>query len=64
MGAPSHRLVEFDAATGQYTDLTDPEQTPFRVLAADWRVSPTGEHVVFVHAEDQALWVLELPPGG
>jgi hypothetical protein len=60
--APSHRLWQFDAETGEAEPLTDPALTPFRVANADWAVSPTGEYVVFVNAEDQALWVITLPP--
>lgn len=60
--APSHRLWQFDALTGEVEPLTDPEQLPFRVAAGDWSVSPTGEHVVFLNAEDQALWLITLPP--
>jgi hypothetical protein len=62
--APSHRLWQFDAPTGEVVPITDPEELPFRVLAGDWSVSPTGEHVVFVNAEDQALWLITLPPVG
>lgn len=62
MGAESHRLLEFDAATGEMAPLTDPAVTPFRIFAGDWKVSPTGQHVVFVSAADQAIWLLTLPP--
>jgi len=61
-GAPSHRLWQFDAETGQAMPLTDPAVTPFRVANADWAISPMGEAVVFVNADDQALWVITLPP--
>ncbi len=61
MGAESHRLLEFDAERGEMAPLTDPAVTPFRIFAGDWKVSPTGEHVVFVNAADQAIWLLELP---
>ncbi|MBN1312543.1 MAG: hypothetical protein JXB30_14100 [Anaerolineae bacterium] len=58
--APSHRLLQIDAPTGQVTPLTDPAQLPFRISGGDWSVSPTGEHIVFLNAEDQALWLLTL----
>lgn len=58
----SHRIWQFDAETGQAVPLTDPQQLSFRVQAGDWSVSPTGEYVVFVNAEDQALWLITLPP--
>lgn len=60
--APSHRLWQFDAATGEAVPLTDPAVTPFRVQAGDWSVSPTGEYIVFLSADDQALWLFNLPP--
>ena len=62
LNVSSHRIWQFDAETGQATPLTDPQQLSFRVQAGDWSVSPTGEYVVFVNAEDQALWLLRLPP--
>jgi Tol biopolymer transport system component len=58
----SHRLLQIDAASGAVSALTDPETFAFRVAAGQWSISPTGEHVVFLNAEDQALWVFELPP--
>src|SRR5574341_1365842 len=60
--APSHRLWEFDVLSGDAAPVTDPALTPFRVANADWAVSPTGEFVVFVNAEDQALWLIQLTP--
>lgn len=63
MDAPSHRVVQFDAETGEFAELTDPAETLFRIRAGDWRVSPTGEHIVFVSAEDGAIWSLRLPNG-
>lgn len=60
--AASHRIWQFDANTGEVVPITDPQRLAFRVLAGDWSVSPTGSYVVFVNAEDQALWLLSLPP--
>jgi Tol biopolymer transport system component len=60
--APSNRLWQFDVHTGAVEPLTDPARLAFRVLGDDWSVSPTGEHLVFRNAEDQALWLLTLPP--
>lgn len=62
INAPSHWLVQFDVTTGMLTPLTDPARFPFRIFAGEWRVSPTGHYVVFVSAEDQALWAFDLPP--
>ncbi len=61
-GADSFRLVQVDAASGAITPLTDPATFSFRVLAAEWRVSPEGAHVVYLNAADQALWAFDLPP--
>jgi len=62
LNTPSHRIWQFDAETGHAMPLTDPQHLSFRVQAGDWSVSPTGEFVVFVNAEDQALWLITLPP--
>lgn len=61
LDAASHRLVQLDVGTGEYTDLTDPAETPFRILAAEWAASPGGDYVVFVSSEDEALWSMRLP---
>ncbi len=60
--APAHRLIQFDISTGMVDSLTDPSTFPFRVSAGEWSVSPTGDYVVFLSAEDQALWLFDLPP--
>ncbi len=62
MGAPAHRLVQIDAATEELTALTDPARFPFRIMAGEWRVSPAGDRVAFLNAEDGALWAFDLPP--
>ncbi|MGF1506694.1 MAG: TolB family protein, partial [Anaerolineae bacterium] len=64
LDAPSHRLWQFNAATGQSSILTDGIDTPFRVMANNWRVAPTGDRIVFLNAADEALWLLELGPIG
>jgi hypothetical protein len=61
-GAPSHRLWQFDTATGQAVPITNPDVSPFRVAQADWSVSPDGRYAVFVNEQDQALWLITLPP--
>lgn len=61
-GAPSHRLWQFDTATGQAVPITNPDVSPFRVAGGDWSVSPDGKYVVFVNAQDQALYLIALPP--
>ena len=60
-GAPSHRAVEIDAASGAIRPLTDPAALPFRIAGGDWALSPDGQRIVFVSAEDRHLWILELP---
>ncbi|WP_376792712.1 TolB family protein [Thermoflexus sp.] len=60
-GAPSHRVLEVEAATGAIRSLTDPVTLPFRIAGGDWALSPDGRRIVFVSAEDHNLWVLELP---
>ena len=61
-GAPSHRLWQFNTATGQAAAITNPDVSPFQVDKQDWSVSPDGKYVVFVNAQDQALWLIMLPP--
>lgn len=62
LGSPSHRLLQFDTATGEITALTDPQTFPFRISAGYWSVSPRGDYVVFLNAQDGALWAFDLPP--
>lgn len=59
-GQPSHRMVQVDAASGEVQTLTDPAVTPFKISAGDWAVSPDGDKVVFVSADDGNLWLLNL----
>ena len=61
-GAGSHRLLQFDAVSGEMTALTDAQTFPFRVSAGYWSVSPRGDYVVFLNAQDGALWAFDLPP--
>jgi len=60
--APSHRLWQFDAQTGQAGAITDPAVTSFRVAGGEWAVSPDGKNIVFLNEVDQALWLMPLPP--
>jgi hypothetical protein len=59
--AESHELWEFDANTLEARRLTDPETTPFKINDGDWAVSPDGQKVVFVSAQDRNLRLLSLP---
>lgn len=58
----SHYLVQVDAETGDTMLLTDPSFFHFKIESGEWKVSPTGDHVVFLNAADSALWVFDLPP--
>ncbi len=61
LDAAFHQVWQVEAATGEAFPLTDPEITPFRIANGDWTVSPDGNHIVFVSAEDHNLWLLTLP---
>lgn len=58
----SHLLLQVDAETGEMVQLFSPDSFSFKVQAGQWKVSPTGEHIVFLNAADGALWVFDLPP--
>lgn len=60
-GAPSQRIIEIDATTGQSRQLTDPSSASFVIEGGDWRVAPDGQHIAFVSAEERAIWLLRLP---
>jgi hypothetical protein len=55
------RVVEIDAATGAVRPLTDPAQTPLPIGGGDWALSPDGQRIAFVSADDRNIWVLDLP---
>jgi Tol biopolymer transport system component len=57
----SHRLWQVDAVSGQHTPLSDPEHTPFKIANGDWSVSPDGSSIAYVSAQDQNIWVINLP---
>ena len=59
-GAETHELVEYDTASAQTRPLTDPATLKFKITSNDWTVSPNGQHVAFVSAEDQNIWLLTL----
>lgn len=54
-------IWEVNAETGEEQKLTDAAVTPLDILNGDWRISPDGQHVVFVNSTDRNLWLLELP---
>jgi len=58
----SHYLLQLNAETGELVALTDPAAFSFKIESGEWKVSPTGDRVVFLNAADSALWVFDLPP--
>ncbi len=54
-------LWQVDATTGESWQLIDPQHTSWQIASNDWQPSPDGEKIVFRSAEDQNLWILELP---
>jgi Tol biopolymer transport system component len=58
---PIHQLWQVEAASGQSIPLTDPAVTPFKIANGDWSVSPDGQKIVFVSANDHNIWLLSLP---
>ncbi len=59
-GAATQRLIGISAASGEARALIDPSVTPVRIAGGDWALSPEGQRIVFVSAEDHNLWILEL----
>jgi Tol biopolymer transport system component len=57
----SMQLFSINVATNQIEPLTDPQTVFFSISNGDWRVSPNGQHVVFVNSLDQNIWLLSLP---
>ena len=58
---PINQLLQVEASTGQVRALTEPGVTPFKIANGDWRVSPGGDEIIFVSAEDRNIWKIELP---
>jgi len=61
LNQPVHRLLQVEALSGQVQPLSDPSITPFRIANGDWSVSPDGQMIAFVSADDGNIWLLELP---
>ncbi len=51
-----------NVATGERTQLVDPEQTPLFIANGDWALAPSGTHFAFVSSKDYAIWLIELSP--
>ncbi len=60
-GAASMAVYEQDVNSNVVTPLTDPATTPFKIANGDWSLSPDGNKIAFVGAQDFNLWVLMLP---
>jgi len=54
-------LWQVDVISGKSWQLIDPLHTSWQIASNDWQPSPDGEKIVFRSAEDQNLWLLELP---
>lgn len=59
LAAPSQTLRYYNVVTGEDRQLTDPTTMPFTIANGDWSVSPDGQHIVFQHAGDRTMWLLE-----
>jgi hypothetical protein len=55
----SHAFYEYDTRTNISRRLTDPKATPFKIANGDWTVSPDGNKIVFLNAQDLNLWLWE-----
>jgi Tol biopolymer transport system component len=62
LNAPSHIFYEYSLPTGAQRELTDPQTESFRISNGDWSLSPDGNKIVFVKAQDRNLWLIQLPP--
>ncbi len=58
---PGPTLWQLDVISGESWRLIDPMNISLRIASNDWQPAPDGEKIVFRSAEDQNLWVLELP---
>lgn len=61
--ADGHEVWEIVPETGAARRLLDPAKLTFRISNADWDCTPDGTQIVFVSADDKALWHLSLPAG-
>jgi hypothetical protein len=61
--ADPHQLWEVSPESGATRRLLDPAAVSFRVANCDWDCSPDGRQIVFVSADDKALWNLTIPAG-
>lgn len=57
-----HDVWQFDAPTGEMKRLIDGRSVSLRVANNDWTISPDGNTMAFVAAQDRGVWVIDLPP--
>jgi Tol biopolymer transport system component len=57
----TNQLIMVEAASGLVQAITEPGSTPFKISNGDWSVSPGGGEMIFVSAEDNNIWLIELP---
>jgi len=53
-----HELLQVEPSSGAVVSLITPETLPFKIANGDWSVSPDGQHIVFVSAQDGNLWLI------
>ncbi len=58
VGVSAHTFYQYDLAMNKSRPLDDPARTPFKIGNGDWAVSPDGQGIVFVGAQDGNLWLL------
>jgi hypothetical protein len=58
MNAASHRVLEMDASTGITRELVN---LGAKIALDQWQVSPDGRRMMFVNAQDNNIYALELP---
>lgn len=52
---------QINVETGDTIPLTDAATLPLKIAGGDWALSPDGQKVVYVSANDHNLWLIDLP---
>ncbi len=58
-----HQVWEVQPESGTAQRLIDPQKLRLRIANHDWDLSPDGQQLSFVSADDRSLWHLTLPDG-
>jgi hypothetical protein len=58
-----HQVWEVLPDSGTAHRLIDPQKLRLRIANHDWDISPDGQQLSFVSADDRSLWHLSLPDG-